>query len=173
MTFVAALVAIGAAQSASSGGYGPTPPPGPPVPGHYSTVIASETFGSRGGKLLAKAGRTHLLLTIPAGSLDQKLQFTLTRPVLGNLRTKVPKGTVPVTGVAVIVRDPSGHYITGLFSAKPIPLVITDPQIGNHASVLAWDKQQHRFVSFPATIGRHSETVKLRRIEEFVVAEPK
>ena len=37
-----------AAAAAATAGYGPTIPPGTPVPGGFSTVVASKSFGPRG-----------------------------------------------------------------------------------------------------------------------------
>ena len=112
--------AVGAVTATA--GYGPTVPPGAPIPGGFSTVIASKTFAVGGGTLRATAGTSHFVLHVPRGALARRIQLTLTRPRLGSLKSRVPHGTVPVIGVAVLATYPNGHFVSGTFGSNRVRL---------------------------------------------------
>ncbi len=170
---VVVAVAVLAATATATAGYGPTTPPGSPVPGAFSTVIASKTFGTVGGTLVAKAGKTRFTLQVKPGALNRRIQFTLTRPRLGNLRKRVPRGTAPTAGVALLATNPEGHFVTGLFGTKPVRLTVVDRRITKRSIVLIWNQGKRRFVRYRATTTAGKATFALNRIHELVVATPK
>ena len=172
---LAALVATSTLVivATATAGYGPTPPPGPAVPGGFSIVIASKTFGPAGGNLSAKVGKTRLRLHVNRGALNRKIVFTFTRPRLGNLRNRLPRGTVPLTGIALLARHPNGRFITGKFGKSPVRVTVLDRRITKRSGVLIWSTHKKRFVRYGATITAGKTTFVLNRIHEFVVTKPK
>lgn len=167
---VAAALAIAAPATA---GYGPTVPPGPSIPGGFSSVIASKTFGAGGGTLAARAGKTRFDLHVQQGALSSPVQFTLTAPRLGKLGKSVPRGMVPTTGVALVATRPNGRFVTGTFGSNRIRLVVVDPRITTRSVVLVWNGRARRFTRFQATITAGRATFTLNRIQELLLASPK
>ena len=160
---------LGAAVTATAG-YGPTVPPGQPVPGGFGTVIASKTFGTGGGTLRANAGKTRFVLRINRGALTRRIQLTLTRPRIGNLKNHVPHGTVPTTGIAVLATYPNGRFVPGRFGSSLVRLTILDRRIAKHSMMLVWNQGKRRFVRYPATVTAGHATFLVGRIHEFVIA---
>ncbi len=136
-------------------------------------MIASKTFGSAGGNLTAKAGKTHLTLHVQRGALSRRTLFTFTRPRLGNLRKRVPHGTVPVAGIALLARHPNGQFITGKFGKSAVRITVVDKKITKRSTVLIWNAKKKRFVHYRATVRAGKATFVLNRIHELVVARPK
>jgi hypothetical protein len=160
------------AAAAATAGYGPTIPPGPPVPGGFSTVVASKTFGRSGGRLVARSGKTRFVLQIPRGALKSSTQFTLTRPRLRKLRHRVPRGTHPTIGFALLARHPSGRFVRGTFGSKSVRLTIVDRKIVKRSIALSWNQKKRRFVRYGATITAGRARLAVSRIHEFIVASP-
>jgi hypothetical protein len=171
---IAALVATSALVIVvtANAGYSPTPPPGPAVPGGFSIVIASKTFGPAGGNLSAKVGKTRLTLHVNRGALSRRILFTFTRPRLANLRNRLPHGTVPVMGIALLAMHPNGRFITGKFGKSPVRVTVRDRRITKRSKVLSWSTHKKRFVRYGATIKACSTTAAVNRIHELVVTKP-
>jgi hypothetical protein len=175
LTFSAATAVAASALAVAvtaTAGYGPTVPPGSSVPGGFSTVIASKTFGPGGGTLGAAAGKSRFILRVERGALTRRIQLTLTRPRLGSLKTRVPHGTVPVTGVAVLATYPNGRFVPGTFGSNRLRLTVVDRGITKRSIVLVWDQGQRRFARYRATITAGHATFVVSRIHEFVIASP-
>lgn len=161
-----------AAAAAATAGYGPTIPPGAPLPGGFSTVVASKSFGPAGGSLVAHAGETRFVLQIPRGALKSRTQFTLTRPRLKNLRSRVPRGTVPALGFALLARHADGRFVKGTFGSESVRLTIGDRKIVKRSIALIWNQKQRRFIRYRATITAGKAKFALNRMHEFIVASP-
>lgn len=162
--------AVGAVTATA--GYGPTAPPGAPIPGGFSTVIASKTFAVGGGTLRATAGTSHLVLLVPRGALARRIQLTLTRPRLGSLKSRVPHGTTPVIGVAVLATYPNGHFVSGTFGANRVRVTVVNRRITKRSTLLVWSAKPRRFVRYPATITSGHAAFVVSRIHAFVVVTP-
>lgn len=169
---VAVTVSAVAAVTATAG-YGPTVPPGPPIPGGFSTVITSKTFSTGGGTLSATAGTSRFVLRVPSRALTRRLQLTLTRPRLGNLKSRVPHGTTPLLGVAVLATYPNGHFVPGTFGSNRVRLTIVDRRITKRSTLLVWSAKPRRFVRYAATITSGHATFLVSRIHAFVIAKPR
>lgn len=163
--------AVGAVTATA--GYGPTVPPGAPIPGGFSTVIASKTFAVGGGTLGATAGKSHLVLRVPRGALTTRIQLTLTRPHLGGLKSRVPRGTAPVLGVAVLATFPNGHFVSETFGANRVRLTITDSRITKRSILLVWSVRNRRFVRYPGTVNAGHAAFAVSRTHAFVIATPR
>jgi uncharacterized RDD family membrane protein YckC len=170
VTVVAAALA---AVATAAAGYGPSVPPGSPVPGGFSTVIASKTFGPNGGTLTARIGKTGFELHIQHGALRSRIQFTLTAPRLRNLGAHVPHGTVATTGVALLATYPNGHFVVGPLGKSGVRLTVVDRRITKHSIVLVWNQRTRRFTRLRATIAAGRAGFTLNRIQEILIASPK
>jgi len=164
---VGALLAVTAAALAA---YGPSPPPGPPVPGGFSVVIATKTIGSAGGQLVAKSGGTRFVLTVRRGVLKRPVQFTLTKP--GRLKV-APSSVRFVLGFGVQANLPTGKAITGSFGRTPIPITVSSRLIAKNSFMAAWSPTRHRFVRVSATVHKGTVTVRTRHFAEFLILAPK
>lgn len=170
----AAAVTVSAPGAVTArAGYGPTVPPGPPIPGGFSTVITSKTFAPAGGTLRATVGKSHFVLRVPRGALKGRIQLTLTRPRLGSLKSRVPHGTAPVIGVAVLATYPNGHFVRGTFGANRVRLTVTDRRVTKHSMALVWSAKPRRFLRYRATITRGQAAFLVSRIHAFVIATPR
>jgi hypothetical protein len=172
-----ALIAVTATAlataSAAIAGYGPEAPPGPAVPGGFSSVIASRTIGRSGGTLNVKTGHTGLRLNIPKRALTRRVQFTFTRPRLSGVRTAVPKGKRLVVGFALLANEGSGGPIRGLFSRRAVSIAISDRGVTQNTQVLAWNQARHRFVRFAAVAQKGRVVLVTRHFGEFLVISPR
>jgi hypothetical protein len=168
VTLVSALAA-----ATADAGYGPPTPPGPPVPGGFSTVVASKTFGTAGGTLVARSGSTHFSLHVGRQALKGRLHLTLTRPRLQGVKGRLPRGTTPVIGFALLATRPDGRYVTGAFARSGIRLTIVDRRITKRSTVLVWSRGTRRFVRYAAVVSSRKATLSANRIHEFVVASPR
>ena len=153
--------------------YGPEAPPGPPVPGGFSIVLASRTIGPAGGTLAARTGRTSIRLVVGPRTLKQRVQFTLTRPRLSQLKSATPKGTRLVTGFALLANRVDGTPIRGAFSKTTVRLIVSDTRISKKSTVLGWKQSLHRFARVAADVSSHRASVTTRRSGEYLVVSPR
>jgi hypothetical protein len=180
MTSTVRALALGAAAAATVlataavavAGYGPEAPPGPPVPGGFSVVIASHTIGPNGGMLTVTTGLTRLRLSVPAHALAHRVQFTFTRPRLSGLQNAIPKGKRLRVGFALLANRTSGEQIRGSFSQRPVSIIISSRMLTKGAQVLVWNPARHRFVRVAAVVRTGQVVVTTRHFAEFLVISP-
>ena len=170
---LAAPVAVTLVSGDGNRGLRPHGAPGPPVPGGFSIVIASKTFGPAGGNLSAKVGKTRLRLHVNRGALNRKIVFTFTRPRLGNLRNRLPRGTVPHYGNRPPREAPERPLHHG--EVREEPCSRHRPRQEDHEALGGADLEhaQEAVVRYGATITAGKTTFVLNRIHEFVVTKPK
>jgi hypothetical protein len=172
---LAATICLVVLVIAGPGGaaYGPEAPPGPPVPGGFSTVLASRTIGPAGSTLAARTGRTSIRLVVGRRTLKQRVQFTLTRPRLLQLKSATPKGTRIVTGFALLANRLDGTPISGAFSKTNVHLIVSDTRISTKSTVLGWKPNLRRFARVDAKVSSHRASVATRRYGEYLVVSPR
>ena len=153
--------------------YGPEAPPGPPVPGGFSIVLASHTIGPAGGTLAARTGRTSIRLVVRPRTLKQRVQFTLTRPRLSQLKSSTPKGTRLVTGFALLANRVDGTPIRGAFSKTTVRLTVSDTRISQEINRARLEQSLHRFVRVAADVSSHRASFTTRRSGEYLVVSPR
>jgi hypothetical protein len=171
--FAAAAASALVVVAAASADYGPVAPPGPPVPGGFSVVIASRTIGPGGGSLSATTGHAAVRLAVPAHALTRRVQFTITRPRLSGLRAATPKGQRLIVGFALLANDSNGRQIRGWFSRRPVVLTLSGRALTRTAQVFAWSPGRHRFVRYAAVIRAGKVVISTRHFGEFLVVSPR
>jgi hypothetical protein len=170
----AALAALSVSLLGAGGaeaGYGPFVPPGPPVPGGFSIVIASRTFGPYGGMLRAHRGSTTFILSVPRGALSRRTQFTLTGAHGPAVQRHLRRGLRLKVAVAVLANLPSGKPIKGTFSRRPVHLLILNRHVASNSEALRWSGRRRAFIPLGgAQVRRGRAAIRLRHFAEIVVA---
>jgi hypothetical protein len=168
---VLTVASLSVPAAAVAGGYGPPTPPGPPVPGGFSIIIASKTFGPQGGTLRARRGATRYRLSIPRGALSRRTQFTLTAAHLAAVGRHLPAGLRLRVAVGVLANRPNGQAITRRFSLKPVQLGLLNRHIAAGSEALSWNRARHAFVRMSAAHFRPGgATIRLRHDAEIAIA---
>jgi hypothetical protein len=165
----ATLAITGAAQLPAHADYGPTIPL-QPVPGGYTSVVASTTIGSAGGTIgpVAVDGCSAFLRVRP-GTFTTPVQVTITAPSASGVGDAGHPGDRAVCGVGVLVQV-NGTVYTGNFGHS-LTLTITGSSIKAGDRVAVWNGQAFVFAS--ATVA--GDTARVRAVgssDAFAVLAP-
>ena len=153
--------------------YGPEAPPGPPVPGGFSIVLVSRTMGHTGGTLAARTGRTSIRLVVRPRTLKQRVQFTLTRPRLSQLKSSTPRGTRLLTGFALLANRVDGTPILGAFSKATVRLTVSDTIISQEVNRARLEAEPSSVCAGRADVSSHRASFTTRRSGEYLVVSPR
>ena len=165
----ATLAITGAAQLPAHADYGPTIPL-QPVPGGYTSVVASTTIGSAGGTIgpVAVDG-CRAFLRVRLGTFTIPVQVTITAPSASGVGSAGHPGDRALCGVGVLVQV-NGTLYTGNFGHS-LTLTMTGSGIKAGDRVAAWDGRA--FVLAPATVAGHTARVRtVRSNDAFAVLAP-
>jgi hypothetical protein len=163
-----ALAASAVMASASLAGYGPTPPPGAPVPGGFLSVLTSTTLGLGGGTIKTYRGDMRVVTRFNGGKVP--LQFTETIPDLAALAGRLPAQFDAVDGFGVQASLMDGAQVAGRFGEHGIVVTIRDPNIKPGDKLFAWSPVSHSFVEVHAVVHAGTVLVSVNHPEDLIVA---
>ncbi len=151
---------------AAGGGYGSgNGPTG--APEGYANVVATHTFSSDGGSLLANVPGGQAHVTVPAGAFVGSLQIAVTAPDLQSVQAILPKLGLEnyrvLAAIGVGVSDANGHKFAGTF-AHPLTLTVTGTGLGVGNQVIEF--------TGPSTAKAVAATVSASTVTVSMVADP-
>lgn len=170
---VAGAAVVSAVPAATAlAGYGPTPPPGAPVPGGFQDVAASKTVSTGGGKIQAHIGAAKVVVVVPLAAFNVPLQVTVTVPKLATVGKALPAKFDAIAGIGIQANLANGTRVQGRFGNEPITLKVKSSKIRPGDVVLVWSGKEHKFVKARAEVENGVATLKANRYAEFVVVAP-
>ncbi len=166
----AATFVLGAGGALATASYGPPSPAAPVVPGGYTAVVISQTFGPAGGTLgPVRVNGIMTTLTVPAGAFPVTVQITLTAPDLAAVGGAGFAGHRAVAGVGVQVQE-NGLSYPGTF-LKSLTLTMSSSSIIASSIVVVWNGSVFVAES-AATVAGGSASVSFDSDPNFAVLAP-
>ena len=171
---VAVAAVCGGFPGVALSGYGPTPPPGRPVPGGFAVVAASVSVDPTTGRVIrVNAGsRGKVILQVGRGSINVPLQFTLTVPNLTLVQRSLGRRYRAIVGVGVQANLRSGTPVKGRFGPSPVVISLLSAKIKHGDKVFAWRAARHKFARVAATVRNGVAIVTVNRYSELIVVQP-
>jgi hypothetical protein len=173
----AVLIAVGIANAPSAlavgGGYGPGTGPSD-VPGGYSIVVKTQTFGAEGGVLQANIPGGRARLVVPAGAFSQAVQLEVTAPDLAGVEAALPRlhfsGFLVLGGIGVKAYNLDGRPFAGDFDA-PLTLTVSGREFPRGVQVIRLSGAASS-VPVAAQVSAGAVTVTLLNDPDFALLAP-